>query len=92
MSGISIFKKDSVWLGLGVGLFFPATAFFVVEIIKKNVIFLQKDDLLYIGCVAINMLLLKYAYKKDMDATAKGIISATFVCAFIFFYYKFNKA
>lgn len=92
MSGISIFKKDSVWLGLGVGLFFPAIAFVIVEIIKKNIIFLQKDDLPYIGCVAINMLLLKYAYKKDMDATAKGIISATFVCAFIFFYYKFNKA
>ncbi|MBU0696607.1 MAG: stationary phase survival protein SurE [Bacteroidetes bacterium] len=86
-----MFKKDSVWLGLVAGLFFPAVAFFVVEIIKRNVIFLQKDDLLYIGCVAINMLLLKYAYKKDMELTAKGIISATFVCAFIFFYYKFNK-
>ena len=92
MNGLSIFKKDSVWLGLGAGLFFPAVAFVVVEIIKKNVIFLQKDDLLYIGCVAINMLLLRYAYKKDMELTAKGIISATFVCAFIFFYYKFNKA
>ena len=92
MNGPLIFKKDSVWLGLGAGLFFPAVAFFIVEIIKKNVVFLQKDDLLYIGCVAINMLLLKYAYKKDMELTAIGIISATFVCAFIFFYYKFNKA
>jgi uncharacterized membrane protein len=52
---------------------------------------MRKDDLLYIGCVAINMLLLRYAYKKDMELTAKGIISATFVCAFIFFYYKFNQ-
>lgn len=91
MNGLSIFKKDSVWLGLGAGLFFPAIAFVLVEIIKKNVVFLQKDDLLYIGCVALNMLLLRYAYKKDMELTAKGIISATFVCAFIFFYYKVNK-
>lgn len=86
-----MFKKDSVWLGLGIGLFFPAVAFVIVEVIKKNLVFLQKDDLLYIGCVAINMLLLKYAYKKDHELTAKGIISATFVCAFIFFFYKFNK-
>ena len=86
-----MFKKDSVWLGLGLGLVLPAIAFFMVEIIKKNLVFLQKDDLLYIGCVALNMLALKYFYKKDMEATAKGIISATFVCAFIFFYYKFNK-
>ncbi len=86
-----MFKKDTVWLGLGAGLFFPGLAVFVVEIVKRNLIVLQKDDLLYIGCVAINMLLLKYAYKKDMELTAKGIISATFVCAFIFFFYKFNK-
>ena len=91
MAGISMFKKDNVWLGFGAGLFFPAIAYLIVEIIKKNISFLGKDDLLYIGCVAINLWLLKYAYKKDMDATAKGIISATFICAFIFFYYKFNQ-
>lgn len=86
-----MFKKDTVWLGFGVGLLFPAIAYFIVEIIKKNLTFLGKDDLLYIGCVAINLLLLKYAYKKDMELAAKGIISATFICAFIFFFYKFNK-
>jgi hypothetical protein len=91
MLGISMFKKDTVWLGLGVGLLFPGIAYFIVEIIKKNLTFLGKDDLLYIGCVAINLLLLKYAYKKDMELAAKGIISATFICAFIFFFYKFNK-
>lgn len=86
-----MFKKDSVWLGLGLGLVLPATSFLVVEVIKKNFVFMQKDDLLYIGCVALNMLLLKYFYKKDMEATGKGVISATFVCAFIFFFYKFNQ-
>ena len=86
-----MFKKDSVWLGLAAGLVFPGLAYLVVEVIKKNLTFLGKDDLLYIGCVAINMLLLKYAYKRDLEMTGKGIISATFVCAFIFFFYKFNK-
>lgn len=91
MTGPSIFKKDSVWLGLIAGLVFPGLAYLLAELIKKNLTFLGKNDLIYIGCVAINMLLLKYAYKKDMEITGKGIISATFICAFIFFFYKFNK-
>ena len=91
MAGISIFKKDNVWIGLGLGLILPGIAYLLVEVIKKNLSFLAKDDLLYIGCVAINLLLLKYAYKYDRELTAKGIISASFVCAFIFFFYKFNK-
>jgi hypothetical protein len=91
MAGISIFKKDNVWIGLGLGLILPGIAYLFVEVIKKNLTFLSKDDLLYIGCVAINLLLLKYAYKYDRELTAKGIISATFVCAFIFFFYKYNK-
>lgn len=85
-----MFKKDSVWLGLVAGLVVPGIAFWVVEFIKNNVSFLVKDDLLYVGCVALNLLLLKYADKRDMDLAYKGVIAATFVCAFIFFFYKYN--
>ena len=85
-----MFKKDSIWLGLGAGLFVPALAFLIVEFIKQQLTVLAKDDLLYIGCVALNLLLLKYADKRDMDLAYKGVISATFVCAFIFFIYKFS--
>lgn len=85
-----MFKKDTIWLGLGAGLFVPALAFLLVEFIKQQVNVLSKDDLLYIGCVALNLLLLKYFDKRDMDLAYKGVISATFVCAFIFFIYKFS--
>ena len=85
-----MFKKDSVWLGLGVGLLVPALAFLIVTLIKQNLTVLAKDDLLYIGCVALNLLLLKYFDKKDMDLAHRGIISATFVCAIIFFFYKLS--
>lgn len=86
-----MFKKDSVWLGLGLGLVIPALGFLIVEFLKRNFTYLGKADLLYIGCVALNLLLLKLAYKKEMEATARGIISATFVCALLFFYYKINQ-
>lgn len=86
-----MFKKDNVWLGLFLGLLLPGLGFVIVELLKRNLVYLAKADLLYIGCVAINLLLLKYAYKKELEATAKGIISATFICALIFFYYKINQ-
>ena len=86
-----MFKKDNVWIGLAMGLFLPSIGVIIVEVLKRNLVFLAKADLLYIGCVAINLLLVKMAYKKELEATAKGIISATFVCALIFFYYKINQ-
>lgn len=86
-----MFKKDNVWLGLCLGLVIPGIGFLIVELLKRNITYLGKADLLYIGCVALNLLLLKLAYKKEMEATARGIISATFVCALLFFYYKINQ-
>jgi len=84
-------KRDNVWLGFGLGLLLPAVAVFFVEILKKNITYLEKDDLLYIGCVALNLLLVRYCFKTYKENTAKGIISATFICAFVFFYHKMHR-
>ena len=84
-------KRDNVWLGLILGLILPGIAFFFVEILKKNIKVLEKDNLLYIGCVALNLLLVRYLFRSYKENTAKGLISATFICAFIFFYYKVRQ-
>ncbi|WP_423149009.1 stationary phase survival protein SurE [Rubrolithibacter danxiaensis] len=84
-------KRDNVWYGLILGLIFPGIAFFIVEVLKKNIRVLQKDDLLYIGCIALNLLLLRFFVRGYKEKTAKGIVASTFVCAFIFFYYKMHK-
>ena len=84
-------KRDNVWLGTVLGLILPAIAFFFVEILKKNIRVLEKDNLLYIGCVALNLLLVKYYFKEYKENTARGIIGSTFICAFIFFYHKVRQ-
>ncbi len=84
-------KRDNVWLGLVLGLILPGLAFLFVEILKKNIKVLEKDDLLYIGCVALNLLLMRFFVRAYKENTAKGIIAATFVCAFIFFYHKMRQ-
>lgn len=84
-------KRDNVWLGAVLGLILPAIAFFFVEILKKNLSFLKKDDLLYIGCVALNLILVRYYFREYKENTARGIIGSTFICAFIFFYHKVRQ-
>lgn len=84
-------KKDNVWLGAVLGLILPGIAVFFVEILKKNIKVLEKDDLLYIGCVALNLLLVRYYFKTYKENTARGIIGATFICAIIFFFHKVRQ-
>lgn len=83
-----MFKKDNIFIGMLLGLVFPAIAFLLVEVLKKNIRVFEKDDLLYIGCVAINLFLVKMFFKKNHENTARGIVGATFICAIIFFLYK----
>lgn len=84
-------NKDNTWYGTLLGLVLPGIAFFIVEILKKKITFLEKADILYIGCVALNLLLVRYFFNKDKEQTARGIIGSTFICAFIFFFYKTNQ-
>jgi hypothetical protein len=86
-----MYKKNSVWVGLLGGLALPSLAFLFVDFIKSNLSPYVRVDLLYIGCVALNLILVNLAYKYHKEETAKGVISATFICAFIFFYYKYTS-
>lgn len=83
-------KRDNVWVGLVLGLVLPAIAVFFVEVLKKNVRVLGKDDLLYIGCAAVNLIVVRFLFRKDKENTARGVVASTFICAFIFFYYKMH--
>ncbi|MXV52668.1 stationary phase survival protein SurE [Pedobacter sp. HMF7647] len=85
-------KKNNVWLGTFLGLLLPATAAFFVGYLKKNIVILGKADLLYIGCVAINLFLVRYYFKKNCENTARGIVGSTFICAMIFFWYKMHQS
>ena len=86
-----MFKKDNVFIGVALGLLLPGIAWYFVEILKKNVRFFEKDDLLYIGCIALNLIAVRFLFKYDKENTARGIVASTFVCALIFFFYKVRQ-
>lgn len=88
MRNIFLKLKDQVWTGMCIGLLLPCIAFGIVTYIKKTFPFLAHDDLLYIGCVAINLPLVFQAFNVRKEILARGIVGATFICALIFVYYK----
>ena len=80
--------NNSVWVGLGIGLLVPATFCSIAWYIIHHVASLAKADLLYIGGIAINAYTMQYFFKYNKENIGRGILAATFLCAFVFFAYK----
>lgn len=83
--------KNSVFIGLGVGLLIPGILLSIVWYLMHRYAFLAKADLLLIGCIAVNALLMHYFFKLNKENVGRGIISATFLWAFVFFFYKITQ-
>ena len=80
--------NNSVWIGLGIGLLVPAIFCSIAWYIIHQVASLAKADLLYIGGIAINAYTMQYFFKYNKENIGRGILAATFLCAFVFFAYK----
>ncbi|MGN7205544.1 stationary phase survival protein SurE [Pedobacter sp. SAFR-022] len=84
--------KDTVWTGFGIGILAPGILIGITWYIMHKVSFLAKADLLLIGCIAVNAVMLKIVFRQNKDNFGRGLISATFLWAMAFFYYKVSKA
>ena len=80
--------KDNVWYGVGIGFVVPFIPGVLVLYLMEHITALKKADLLLIGCVGINAALMNYFFKLNKENIGKGIISVTFLWAFVFFFYK----
>jgi hypothetical protein len=80
--------KDHVLYGLAIGLITPGLLGIVAWYLMQNVTALKQADLLLIACVAVNFLWIKYFFYINKENIGRGIVSATFICAFAFFFYK----
>lgn len=80
--------NNSVWIGLGIGLFSPAILCAIAWFIIHHVASLAKADLLYIGGIAVNAYTMQYFFKFNKENIGRGILAATFLCSLIFFAYK----
>lgn len=75
-------------VGLGVGLASPLVLGSIALYLMHYTTVFRKADLLLIGCVAVNLAWVKYFNNLNKENITRGIVSATFLCAFAFFFYK----
>lgn len=75
-------------MGVLLALPFPAIAWLVASLLKNNVDLINKPALPYVFAIALNLLLLRFVVKKDLDKTARGIMLATFVFMVALFMFK----
>ena len=83
--------KDTALTGFGIGMLVPGVLIGITWFIMQQVAYLAKADLLLIGCVGINAILLKYFFKQHKENTGRGVLSATFIWGFAFFIYKIRQ-
>ena len=80
--------KNSVWIGLLIGLLVPMFFGIIAWYLTTHVFYLAKADLLYIGSIAVNAYTMQYFFKCNQENIGRGILAATFLYAFVFFFYK----
>lgn len=84
----SRYQNTDVWRGFAIGIFVPILPLAVVWLLMKTVAALREADLLLIGCVALNMLVMKYFFKQGRESLGRGVLGATFLWALAFFLFK----
>ncbi len=84
-----LLKQNSLLLGLGLGLAIPVILYgFMVWLttFRPEASF-DHDTLMVISITANVILFRQYMMKWDMEESGKGMLFATFVYAFIFFFF-----
>lgn len=80
-----------MWIGLAIGLGSPLILGAAAWYVMHHTLVFKKADLLLIGCVAVNLIWVKYFDRIHKENIVRGIVSATFLCAFAFFFYKVSQ-
>ncbi|WP_293300537.1 stationary phase survival protein SurE [Pedobacter sp. UBA4863] len=80
--------KNHVLVGLGIGLGTPLVLGGIAWYLMHHTTAFKKADLLLIGCVAVNLAWVSFFNKINKENVSRGVVSATFLCAFAFFFYK----
>ena len=87
-----LFKKDTLLVGILMGIIFPAIFFLVLNLLDMGVVqlfnthMLAKQEYLYLLSIAINLFAIKYYFVNlQNDKTGRGILLVTFALAIIYF-------
>jgi hypothetical protein len=72
-------KKDSLWLGMGIGLIGPLLLFGVIYLVKLTLGHLALDKAMFVS-VALNIVPIRYYFiSAKLDRTGRGVLAMTVI-------------
>ncbi len=72
-------KANHLITGIIIGFVLPAVAWFMVANSVSNIPYLGKPGVVELIAVALNLLLLRFCYKRRAENIGNGIILSTFI-------------
>jgi len=81
-----MFKKDNLYFGLLIGMFFPIIAFLLIKYEMGNIID-NKPLALYAIAALLNLAIMRYFYHFKLTHSAQGVVLMTFLIAMILVFY-----
>jgi|HubBroStandDraft_5_1064220.scaffolds.fasta_scaffold288907_2 hypothetical protein len=72
-------RKDSIIIGVLIGVIFPAISAVVAYLLKGNLYLVNKPAVPYLVGIAANLVAMRILSKKDLTDTVKGMMITTFV-------------
>jgi hypothetical protein len=84
-------NKNSLPLGLLAGAIAPVIAWIIFDYILHNdALIMNKPGVPYLIAIGINLVLIRFAVKRGLDQTSRGIMLITFVAMVLLFVLKIN--
>lgn len=72
-------NKNHIATGISVGLIFPVIAVTAARMLRDNLYLINKPALPYFIAIALNMVLTRILFRRNLHTTAKGVMLGTFV-------------
>ena len=86
-----MFKRDSIWIGIGIALVLPLLFFIPVFFLVQRFDFdKHTQSFLFIVGVALNLIPMRFANKNRKENMLKGILLVSFLYAILFCFFKYK--
>ncbi len=77
-------KKNNLFLGIALGLIFPAVSWLLFGYLYKGVVIMHKPAIPYLAAIALNLAIMKFV-GQQRNKTSQGIMLSTFLFMIVIF-------
>lgn len=83
-----MFRKDKFIFGLLGGLILPGFAWAYENLMKDDLGIPFQNKSIYLISIGLNLILVRIAYKKELEKTGSGLMLISFLASIVLFYFK----